>query len=56
MRLPQALEKMLEFKNLRAHEVGVDPDNLEKREGEALRNKKMLLLVLAREFHNCVIF
>ncbi|GFO47292.1 splicing factor 3b subunit 2 [Plakobranchus ocellatus] len=32
MRLPQALEKMLEFKNQRAHEVGVDPDNLEKKD------------------------
>ncbi|RUS79925.1 hypothetical protein EGW08_012313 [Elysia chlorotica] len=34
IRLPQALEKMLEFKNQRAHEVGVDPENLEKRDDE----------------------
>lgn len=39
IRLPQALEKMLEFKNQRAHELGVDPENLEKKDEEK-ENKK----------------
>ncbi|KAH9505181.1 Splicing factor 3B subunit 2 [Bulinus truncatus] len=34
MRLPQALEKMLEFKSLRATELGVDLDNMDNKEEE----------------------
>ncbi|GFR91296.1 splicing factor 3B subunit 2, partial [Elysia marginata] len=40
IRLPQALEKMLEFKNQRAHELGVDPENLEKKDDEKENNNR----------------
>lgn len=33
MRLPQALEKMLEFKSQRASELGVDLDSIDNKEG-----------------------
>ncbi|KAK6997662.1 splicing factor 3B subunit 2-like isoform X2 [Biomphalaria glabrata] len=34
LRLPQALEKMLEFKSLRATEVGIDLDSMDNKDGE----------------------
>jgi splicing factor 3B subunit 2 len=40
IRLPQALEKILEFKSQRAHEIGVDLDNMESKENDKENHKE----------------